>query len=47
METNEMCLEAQDINQQGAIPLRTGNTEAAQAKLDKAIEIDTVIDIAS
>lgn len=38
METNEMRLEAQDLNQQGAMLLRTGNAEAARAKFDKAID---------
>lgn len=43
MEINEMRLEAQDLNQQGAMLLRTGNLEAAKAKFDKAIEIDPML----
>lgn len=43
METNEMRLEAQDLNQQGAMLLRTGNAEAARAKFDKAIELDPML----
>lgn len=40
---NEMRLEAQDLNQQAATLLKTGNPEAAKAKLDKAIEIDPML----
>lgn len=40
MEPNELHLEAQDLNQQGAMLLRTGNLDAAKAKFDKAIELD-------
>lgn len=43
METNEMRLEAQDLNQQGAMLLRTGNLDAAKAKFDKAIELDPML----
>jgi tetratricopeptide (TPR) repeat protein len=43
METNEMRLEAQDLNQQGAMLLRAGNAEAARAKFDKAIELDPML----
>lgn len=43
MEINEIRLEAQDLNQQGAMLLRTGNLEAAKAKFDKAIEIDPML----
>ena len=43
MEINEMRLEAQDLNQQGAMLLRTGNAEAARAKFDKAIELDPML----
>lgn len=43
METNEIRLEAQDLNQQGAMLLRTGNLEAARAKFDKAIELDPML----
>src|SRR5690554_8089666 len=40
MEPNELHLEAQDLNRQGAMLLRTGNLDAAKAKFDKAIELD-------
>ncbi len=43
METNELRLEAQDLNQQGAMLLRAGNLEAAKAKFDKAIELDPML----
>ena len=43
METNEMRLEAQDLNQQGAMLLRAGNAEAVRAKFDKAIELDPML----
>lgn len=43
MEANEMRLEAQDLNQQGAMLLRTGNLDAAKAKFDKAIELDPML----
>jgi len=43
MENNELRLEVQDLNQQGAMLLRTGNTEAAREKFDKAIELDPMI----
>jgi len=43
MEINEIRLEAQDLNQQGAMLLRTGNLEAAKGKFDKAIEIDPML----
>lgn len=43
MKTNEIRLEAQDLNQQGAMLLRTGNLEAARAKFDKAIELDPML----
>ena len=40
METNELRLEAQDLNQQGAMLLKAGNVESARVKFDRAIEID-------
>lgn len=43
METNELRLEAQDLNQQGAMLLKTGNVESARAKFDRAIEIDPML----
>ena len=43
MENNEMRLQAQDLNQQGATLLKTNNLEAARAKFDKAIEIDPML----
>lgn len=43
MDTNEIRLEAQDLNQQGAMLLKTGNFEAAKQKFDKAIEIDPML----
>lgn len=43
MEVKEMRLEAQDLNQQGAMLLKSGNAVAARAKFDKAIEIDPML----
>lgn len=43
MEQNEIRLEAQDCNQQGAILLKAGNIEAAREKFDKAIELDPML----
>lgn len=43
MDTNEIRLEAQDLNQQGGMLLRIGNLEAAIAKFDKAIELDPML----
>lgn len=43
METNELRLEAQDLNQQASVLIKAGNIEAARAKLDKAIEIDPML----
>lgn len=43
MEINETRMEAQDLNQQGAMLLKNGNLEAAKAKFDKAIEIDPML----
>lgn len=43
MDTSELRLEAQDLNQQGAMLLKTGNLEAAKQKFDKAIEIDPML----
>lgn len=40
METNEIRLEAQDLNQQAALLIETGNFEAAKEKIEKAIETD-------
>ncbi|GFP74241.1 tetratricopeptide repeat protein [Clostridium fungisolvens] len=43
METNELRLEALDLNQQGALLLKAGNIQAAKEKFDKAIEIDPML----
>lgn len=43
MEANEIRLEAQDLNQQGAMLLKSGNIESAKIKFDKAIEIDPML----
>lgn len=43
MDTNELRLEAQDLNQQGAMLLKAGNVEAAKGKFDRAIEIDPML----
>lgn len=43
MEANEIRLEAQDLNQQGVMLLKTGNREAAMKKFDKAIELDPML----
>lgn len=43
MDINENRLEAQDLNQQGAMLLKTGNLEAARVKFDKAIESDSML----
>lgn len=43
MDINEIRLEAQDLNQQGAMLLRTGNIKAAREKFDKAIELDPML----
>ena len=43
MDTNEIRLEAQDLNQQGILLMEAGNLEAAQAKFDKAIELDPML----
>ena len=43
MEANEIRLEAQDLNQQGVMLLKTGNLEAAKEKFDKAIELDPML----
>ncbi len=40
---DEIRLEAQDLNQQGVMLLKSGNHEAAKAKFDKAIEIDPML----
>lgn len=43
MDANELRLEAQDLNQQGAMLLKSGNLEAARAKFDRAIEVDPML----
>ena len=43
MLDNEIRLEAKDLNQQGAMLLKTGNLESAKSKFDKAIEIDPML----
>jgi tetratricopeptide (TPR) repeat protein len=43
MDTNEIRLEALDLNQQGALLLKNGNITEAQAKFDKAIELDPMV----
>lgn len=43
MDSDELRLEAQDLNQQGAMLLKAGNLEAARAKFDKAIELDPML----
>ena len=40
---NNTFLEAKDLNQQGALLLKVGNTEEARTKFDKAIEIDPML----
>lgn len=43
METNESRLEALDLNQQGALLLQNGNLEEAEAKFEKAMELDPMV----
>ena len=43
MEANELRMEARDLNQQGALLLKTGNIAAAKGKFDKAIEMDPML----
>lgn len=43
MDNNETRLEAQDLNQQGAMLLKTGNIDAAKDKFDRAIELDPML----
>lgn len=43
MDTNEIRLEAQDLNQQGALLLKAGNIEDAKIKFDKAIEKEPML----
>lgn len=43
METNEMTMEAQDLNQQGIVLFKTGNIEAAVEKYNKAINADPML----
>lgn len=40
MDNNELRLDAQDLNQQGATLLKIGNAEAAREKFSQAIDID-------
>lgn len=43
MEKNDAILEAQDLNQQGIVLLKTGNMEAAREKFKKAIDIEPML----
>lgn len=43
METNEVTLQAQDINQQGVILAKAGNIDAAIEKFNKALELDPML----
>lgn len=43
IQENEIRLEAQDLNQQGALLLKAGKAEAAKEKFDKAIELDPML----
>ena len=43
MDINENRLEAQDLNQQGAVLLKAGQLELAKKKFDRAIEIDPML----
>ncbi|MFS0675159.1 tetratricopeptide repeat protein [Ornithinibacillus sp. 179-J 7C1 HS] len=43
VNVNEQRLEAKDLNQQGALLLKTGNIPAAQKKFDRAIELDPML----
>lgn len=43
MDANETRLEALDLNQQGALLLKNRNIKEAQAKFDKAIELDPMV----
>lgn len=43
MDTNEISLQAKDINQQGVILAKAGNIEAAIEKFNKAMEIDPML----
>ncbi len=43
MDEKEMILEAQDLNQQGAMLLKSGRIEAAKEKLNQAIEINPML----
>ena len=43
MDTSEIRLEAQDLNQQGVMLMKTGNLDEAKAKFDKAIELDPML----
>ena len=43
MDTNEMSLQAKDINQQGGILAKARNVEAAIEKFNKAMEIDPML----
>jgi tetratricopeptide (TPR) repeat protein len=43
VNVNEQRMEAKDLNQQGALLLKTGNISAAQKKFDRAIELDPML----
>lgn len=43
MVEEESRLEARDLNQQGALLLKTGNIEAAKAKFERAIDLDPML----
>ena len=43
METNELMLEAKDLNQQGLMLLKARNIEGAKEKFEKAIEIEPML----
>lgn len=43
MEMSESRLNALDLNQQASLLIKSGNIDAAKAKLDSAIEIDPMV----